>query len=441
MNNSVIEHPRGLFSYQLYGKINSKHQKVPSGEVNSLSFRRKYKLPLTSREFGREIALNNNLTTYNYHNVIKTKKTFDHKILNLVREKAIHNNQIRNYERNIMDLKRNNNNNKYLKNNFINKYIENKENNINLINIKKNIIDDIIIDDENEDKDNNSIINNDDEVFYEIKEENQNNRNKINVPDIYNKYPQNVDEYFDDIVSELKNKEEKYLPKENYMANQKDINHRMRAILIDWLIDVHIKYKMVPQTIYISVNLIDRFLSENKTNRDKLQLVGVASMFIASKYEEIYPPELKDFVYITDKAYVKSEVLEMEYKMLKYLNFDITFPTQWSFLEIFKKKLDLDQKTFYLAWFLMELSLINYKMLKFKYSQIAASAVLIAIKTLNYFNIVEFEKNTGYNEKDIEECLNEIINFNIYNLTHSLQAIRKKFSTRKYDEVSKIQVY
>ena len=164
-------------------------------------------------------------------------------------------------------------------------------------------------------------------------------------------------------------------------------------------------------------------------------------MFIASKYEEIYPPELKDFVYITDKAYVKSEVLEMEYKMLKYLNFDITFPTQWSFLEIFKKKLDLDQKTFYLAWFLMELSLINYKMLKFKYSQIAASAVLIAIKTLNYFNIVEFEKNTGYNEKDIEECVKEIINFNIYNLTHSLQAIRKKFSTRKYDEVSKIQVY
>ena len=441
MNNSVIEHPRGLFSYQLYGKINSKHQKVPSGEVNSLSFRRKYKLPLTSREFGREIALNNNLTTYNYHNVIKTKKTFDHKILNLVREKAIHNNQIRNYERNIMDLKRNNNNNRYLKNNFINKNIENKENNINLINTKKNIIDDIIIDDENEDKDNNSIINNDDEVFYEIKEENQNNRNKINVPDIYNKYPQNVDEYFDDIVSELKNKEEKYLPKENYMANQKDINHRMRAILIDWLIDVHIKYKMVPQTIYISVNLIDRFLSENKTNRDKLQLVGVASMFIASKYEEIYPPELKDFVYITDKAYVKSEVLEMEYKMLKYLNFDITFPTQWSFLEILKKKLDLDQKTFYLAWFLMELSLINYKMLKFKYSQIAASAVLIAIKTLNYFNIVEFEKNTGYNEKDIEECVKEIINFNIYNLTHSLQAIRKKFSTRKYDEVSKIQVY
>ena len=441
MNNSVIEHPRGLFSYQLYGKINSKHQKVPSGEVNSLSFRRKYKLPLTSREFGREIALNNNLTTYNYHNVIKTKRTYDQKILNLVREKAIHNNQIRNYERNIMDLKRNNNNNRYLKNNFINKNIENKENNINLINTKKNIIDDIIIDDENEDKDNNSIINNDDEVFYEIKEENQNNRNKINVPDIYNKYPQNVDEYFDDIVSELKNKEEKYLPKENYMANQKDINHRMRAILIDWLIDVHIKYKMVPQTIYISVNLIDRFLSENKTNRDKLQLVGVASMFIASKYEEIYPPELKDFVYITDKAYVKSEVLEMEYKMLKYLNFDITFPTQWSFLEIFKKKLDLDQKTFYLAWFLMELSLINYKMLKFKYSQIAASAVLIAIKTLNYFNIVEFEKNTGYNEKDIEECVKEIINFNIYNLTHSLQAIRKKFSTRKYDEVSKIQVY
>ena len=258
---------------------------------------------------------------------------------------------------------------------------------------------------------------------------------------IYNMYPQNADEYFDDIVNELKNNEEKFLPEFNYMAKQKDINHRMRAILIDWLIDVHLKYKMVPQTMYISVNLIDRYLSNNETSRAKLQLVGVASMFISSKYEEIYPPELKDFVYITDKAYVKSDVLDMEYKMLSSLNFDITFPTQWSFLEIFRKKLKIDQKTFNLAWFLMELSLINYKMLKFKYSQIAASAIMIAIKTLNYFDEVEFEKSTGYNKNNLQECVKEINNFYIYNSTHSLQAIRKKFSSKKYDEVSKIQLY
>ena len=118
---------------------------------------------------------------------------------------------------------------------------------------------------------------------------------------------------------------------------QTDINHKMRAILIDWLIDVHLKYKLLPQTMYITVNLIDRYLSKNETNRKQLQLVGVAAIFIATKYEEIYPPALKDFVYITDKAYVKKDVLEMEEKMLNSLKFDITFPTQWNFLEIYKK--------------------------------------------------------------------------------------------------------
>ena len=266
--------------------------------------------------------------------------------------------------------------------------------------------------------------------------DNKNNKNNNLV--IYNKNPQDVDEYFDDICTELNCCEEKYLPDANYMAKQKDINHRMRAILIDWLIDVHLKYKMVPQTMYISVNLIDRFLSMNETTRVKLQLVGVTSMFIASKYEEIYPPELKDFVYITDNAYVKSQVLDMESKMLGSLNFDITFPTQWSFLQIFRKKLDLDQKTFNYAWFLMELSLINYKMLRFKMSQIAASAIFIAIRTLNYYNKADFEKNTGYSESSIQECVKEINNYNIYNSTHSLQAIRIKFSSKKFDEVSKL---
>ena len=147
------------------------------------------------------------------------------------------------------------------------------------------------------------------------------------------------------------------------MSNQSDINNRMRAILIDWLIDVHLKYKLVPQTMYIAVNLIDRFLEKNDIKRSKLQLVGVTAMFIACKYEEIYPPDLKDFVYITDGAYIKSDVLKMENKMLSSLNFDLTFPTQWNLFENFNKKLNLDEKTFKLAWFLIELCLINYNIL------------------------------------------------------------------------------
>lgn len=79
----------------------------------------------------------------------------------------------------------------------------------------------------------------------------------------------------------------------------------MRAILIDWLVDVHLKFKLLPETLYITVSIIDRFLERIKVSKSRLQLVGVTALFIASKYEEIYPPELKDFVYITDRAYTK----------------------------------------------------------------------------------------------------------------------------------------
>jgi cyclin B len=86
----------------------------------------------------------------------------------------------------------------------------------------------------------------------------------------------------------------------------------MRAILIDWLIEVHLKFKLLPETLFLTINLIDRYLEKQAIPRTKLQLVGVTAMLISSKYEEIYAPEVRDFVYITDKAYTKEEILAME---------------------------------------------------------------------------------------------------------------------------------
>ena len=93
-----------------------------------------------------------------------------------------------------------------------------------------------------------------------------------------------------------------------YMEDQQYINERMRSILVDWLVEVHLKFKLVPETLYLTVNIIDRYLSKTEVTRPKLQLVGVTSLLIASKYEEIYPPELRDLVYICDRAYSKLEV-------------------------------------------------------------------------------------------------------------------------------------
>lgn len=93
-----------------------------------------------------------------------------------------------------------------------------------------------------------------------------------------------------------------------YMAKQEHINERMRSILVDWLVEVHLKFKLVPETLYLTVNLIDRYLERSSVSRPKLQLVGVTSLLIASKYEEIYPPELRDLVYICDRAYTRQDV-------------------------------------------------------------------------------------------------------------------------------------
>jgi Cyclin, N-terminal domain len=114
--------------------------------------------------------------------------------------------------------------------------------------------------------------------------------------------------YVQDMYNHFRTKEEATSVRPLYMENQTHINERMRSILVDWLVEVHLKFKLVPETLYLTINLIDRYLTKKVVTRPKLQLVGVTSLLIASKYEEIYPPELRDLVYICDRAYSRNEV-------------------------------------------------------------------------------------------------------------------------------------
>ena len=483
MNNAAFNYRRSIpISYGNITKINPFNPKKNNIIYNNVSGKRKYYIPQSTREFGKEINISPNLTTFNNQETYTGRRSINLPI-GLKQKKELQNIKIKNNQQQILRKRKKEGINSLQKrknNSFSKCYCTNrvslentkrvfsKNKNISQKNILSsntiNINEDIIMKDENfnpnmnnhikskihSSKRTNSNINlsrinkinstlniNEDNdvdmkieniIYHEIKPKKE---KRINV--------QNADEYFDDICNELFKNEEKYLVDPKYMSNQSDINHRMRAILIDWLIDVHLKYKLVPQTMYIAVNLIDRYLEKNETNRAKLQLVGITAMFIACKYEEIYPPDLKDFVYITDGAYVKQDVLDMEYKMLKSLEFNITFPTPWNIFEIYKKKLDLDDKTVKLAWFMMELCLINYKILKFKMSVISASAILIAIKTLGIYRN-DFSQIIGIEENNLEECCKEMYNFYVYNSTHNLQAIRKKFSSSKFNEVSKIKI-
>ena len=96
--------------------------------------------------------------------------------------------------------------------------------------------------------------------------------------------PLECSEYVSEIFSHLKNTELEFIAQPGYMKKQPDINEKMRAILIDWLVEVHLKFKLYPETLYLTVNLIDRYLEKEEVMRQHLQLVGVTAMLIASKY-------------------------------------------------------------------------------------------------------------------------------------------------------------
>merc|ERR1712139_187952 len=144
---------------------------------------------------------------------------------------------------------------------------------------------------------------------------------------------QEAHEYAGDIKNKLFETEADFMARADYMDIQTDLTPKMRMILMDWLIEVRMKYKLMPETLHLTVNLIDSYLSRVPVMRKRLQLVGVAAMFIASKFEEINPPELHDWVYITDNAYTKDDVLMMECTMLSTLSFKIVVPTAARFFE------------------------------------------------------------------------------------------------------------
>ena len=264
---------------------------------------------------------------------------------------------------------------------------------------------------------------------------------KSNIIQKNNDNPQEVNEYFDEIFNDIQIRENNELIDPNYLKNtQKFINHKMRAILIDWLIDVHKKYKLKPETMYLTVNIIDRYLSKKNVETINLQLVGVVALLIASKYEDIRPPLVKELAEITDGAYVKNQLISMENKMLSCLNFDLLYPTQWHFLECYKKKLNLNEITFCFSWYLMEMALIDINIINYKGSIIAASACMISLKYFKKFNEQELENATGYKEKNLENCAKDMKFLWINNKNEkNLSAIRRKFSQTKFFEVSKIK--
>ncbi|KAE8100190.1 hypothetical protein FH972_018115 [Carpinus fangiana] len=143
-------------------------------------------------------------------------------------------------------------------------------------------------------------------------------------------------EYVEDIYKFYKLIEHESRPHDS-MESQPKINEGMRAILVDWLVDVHGKFELSLETLYLTINVIDRVLAIKTVPRRELQLVGISAMLMASKYEEIWPPEVNDFVHLSDRAYTHEQILVKEKIILGKLEWTLTVPTPYVFLARFIK--------------------------------------------------------------------------------------------------------
>ncbi|KAJ0781272.1 putative cyclin [Helianthus annuus] len=119
--------------------------------------------------------------------------------------------------------------------------------------------------------------------------------------------------------------------------SQPELNAKMRGILIDWLIEVHRNFNMMPESLYLTINIVDRYLSMRKVARREFQLVGMSAMLIACKYEEIWPPEVNDLIAISDNAYSGEHILVMEKAILSQLGWYLTVPIPYVFLVRYTK--------------------------------------------------------------------------------------------------------
>ncbi|XP_057468780.1 G2/mitotic-specific cyclin-2 [Actinidia eriantha] len=251
--------------------------------------------------------------------------------------------------------------------------------------------------------------------------------------------PLAVVEYIDDIYAYYKKVESSSCVLPNYMAQQFDINERMRGILIDWLIEVHYKFELMEETLYLTVNLIDRFLAVQPVVRKKLQLVGVTAMLLACKYEEVSVPVVEDLILISDKAYSRKEVLDMEKLMVNTLQFNLSVPTQYVFMRRFLKAAQSDKKLELLSFFIIELCLVEYEMLKFPPSLLAAAAVFTAQCALTGYKkwSKTSERHTHYSEDQLMECSMMMVTFHQKAGTGKLTGVHRKYSTSKYGYAAK----
>nr|Q9DG96.1 RecName: Full=G2/mitotic-specific cyclin-B2 [Oryzias luzonensis]BAB17225.1 cyclin-dependent kinase regulatory subunit cyclin B2 [Oryzias luzonensis] len=252
--------------------------------------------------------------------------------------------------------------------------------------------------------------------------------------------PQLCSQYVKDIYKYLHVLEEQQPVRANYMQGY-EVTERMRALLVDWLVQVHSRFQLLQETLYLTVAILDRFLQVHPVSRRKLQLVGVTAMLVACKYEEMYTPEVADFSYITDNAFTKSQIVEMEQVILRSLSFQLGRPLPLHFLRRATKVAGADVEKHTLAKYLMELTLLDYHMVHYRPSEVAAAALCLSQLLLDGlpWSLTQQQYST-YEEQHLKPIMRHIAkNVVLVNEGRTkFLAVKKKYSSSKLMKISLI---
>ena len=256
-------------------------------------------------------------------------------------------------------------------------------------------------------------------------------------------------EYFDEMYANLlcdeKNLKLKINP--NYMESLKpEINEKMREILVDWLIEVHHRLGFKRKTLFQTIYIIDLYLSYKTIGRSQFQLLGIASLLISSKLNEIYWPKAEEYVCFTDNAYTLQELLKMEINIMKLLNFDILIPTAEEFYNIISKTYEFTKVQHFLGEYFLDSSLIDYQLLKFKPSIIGISCAYIVMKffLINgykdlYSSIFSMIQSKKEKKKNIKQCVKEICHFiKVISSQNFLKSTKAKYSLEEFGNVAEL---
>jgi hypothetical protein len=214
-----------------------------------------------------------------------------------------------------------------------------------------------------------------------------------------------VPDYFPEIFKFMRSKDDS--PIGNYCEKTINVDKNSRGEVINWIIDVHYRFKLFPQTLYFIIHFMDKYLSQRNVQKSKLKLVAISCLYIASKYEETYRvPQLKDLLNLCNYAYTKRDILETEADIVKILNFNLVFDPSFRFLQALEVFSGMNKKNFHLAQYLLELALTQSEFLEYSQSLVACSAFYLVCKIRKleiewddmYLNL------TGYKQTDLHKC-------------------------------------